>query len=177
MSVPPLLAGQGYESNPWLRINLGATYAVGRVQYQPREPAIHDGRFLQYEIYVTESSSTLVADWGPPVASGTWSWGIPSDIRTVDFPPKRGRYVILRCIAGENYYANCNEVWIYSASGGPDSDQDGLPDWWESQYGLNPLQNDAYGDYDSDGIPNIAEYQNGTSPIDAFGLQVFTPLQ
>lgn len=50
----------------------------------------------------------------------------------------------------------------------PDDDGDGMPDAWEVQYGLNPLNPaDAAQDNDLDGIPNLAEYQAGTSPLQA----------
>jgi hypothetical protein len=43
----------------------------------------------------------------------------------------------------------------------PDSDNDGLPDWWEAKYGnLNP--ND---DADGDGLTNLEEYTHGTNPL------------
>jgi hypothetical protein len=49
-----------------------------------------------------------------------------------------------------------------------DTDGDGLPDWWEEQYGLNPLNPDGiYGgdaDIDGDGLTNYQEYQAGTDP-------------
>ena len=45
-----------------------------------------------------------------------------------------------------------------------DTDGDGLPDWWEIQYGLNPLLNDAGGDVDGDGVSNLAEYNSGGNP-------------
>jgi hypothetical protein len=45
-----------------------------------------------------------------------------------------------------------------------DTDGDGMPDWWEIQYGLNPYLNDANGDLDGDGIPNVAEFNSGTNP-------------
>ena len=47
----------------------------------------------------------------------------------------------------------------------PDDDNDGMPDVWEIQYGLNPLLNDAAGDLDGDGITNLQEYTNGSNPI------------
>ncbi|MGZ8898780.1 MAG: thrombospondin type 3 repeat-containing protein [Limisphaerales bacterium] len=44
-----------------------------------------------------------------------------------------------------------------------DSDGDGLPDWWESQY---PLAANANGDTDGDGLTNLREYIAGTNPED-----------
>ena len=56
-----------------------------------------------------------------------------------------------------------------------DSDDDYLPDAWETQYGLNPLDNGALdreregerGDYDLDGLSNREEYLLGTDPSNA----------
>lgn len=48
-----------------------------------------------------------------------------------------------------------------------DTDNDGIPDSWESSYGLNPWNaSDALLDLDADGLKNIEEFLNGTSPID-----------
>ena len=44
-----------------------------------------------------------------------------------------------------------------------DTDQDGMPDFWETTYGLN----DADGDNDSDGLSNIEEYEIGSDPTQA----------
>jgi probable HAF family extracellular repeat protein len=47
----------------------------------------------------------------------------------------------------------------------PDSDGDGLPDAWETQYGLDPNSStDAAIDTDGDGLTNYQEYQAGTDP-------------
>jgi hypothetical protein len=45
-----------------------------------------------------------------------------------------------------------------------DSDGDGLPDLWETAFGLNPDGNDANGDPDGDGLSNLQEYGRGTDP-------------
>jgi len=46
-----------------------------------------------------------------------------------------------------------------------DTDDDGMPDAWESTYGLNPYSpDDAWLDPDGDGVVNLFEYQLGSAP-------------
>jgi hypothetical protein len=46
-----------------------------------------------------------------------------------------------------------------------DSDNDGMPDWWEDTYKLDPYDaSDAGQDIDDDGMTNLEEYQQGTNP-------------
>lgn len=48
-----------------------------------------------------------------------------------------------------------------------DSDGDGIPNYWENLYGLDPFDaSDAWEDFDGDGLDNLAEYLAGTSPIE-----------
>ncbi|KPA14402.1 secreted protein containing Type 1 secretion, target domain protein [Candidatus Magnetomorum sp. HK-1] len=47
-----------------------------------------------------------------------------------------------------------------------DKDKDGLPDFWEEQYGLDISKpEDARDDKDKDGWSNIEEFQNATNPL------------
>ncbi|HYH56906.1 MAG TPA: hypothetical protein VD772_09860, partial [Anseongella sp.] len=46
-----------------------------------------------------------------------------------------------------------------------DTDKDGMPDEWESRYGLDPDDaSDASGDINGDGYTNIEKYINGIDP-------------
>jgi Ca2+-binding RTX toxin-like protein len=45
-----------------------------------------------------------------------------------------------------------------------DSDGDGMPDWWERLFGLDPNIADANGDFDNDGWTNLQEFQQGSNP-------------
>ncbi|MBQ6137458.1 MAG: hypothetical protein IJI73_08830, partial [Kiritimatiellae bacterium] len=57
--------------------------------------------------------------------------------------------------------ANC----LFHAAGTVDSDGDGLPDWWEEKFALDPLDPaDAALDPDGDGLSSLAEFRAGTDP-------------
>ncbi len=45
-----------------------------------------------------------------------------------------------------------------------DSEDDGMPDWWEREHGLDLTFDDALEDPDVDGLTNIDEYTVGTDP-------------
>ena len=46
-----------------------------------------------------------------------------------------------------------------------DTDADGMPDYWELQYGLNPQNpSDSNSDQDSDGLTALIEYSNNSIP-------------
>ena len=48
-----------------------------------------------------------------------------------------------------------------------DSDNNGLPDWWELQYFGTLTGTDPYADPDADGADNLAEFRAGTNPTNA----------
>ena len=58
------------------------------------------------------------------------------------------------------YYVN----WIKSVITDYDTDMDGLPDWWESDYGSGPTSMDAAADPDGDDFSNYTEWIADTDP-------------
>lgn len=57
----------------------------------------------------------------------------------------------------------------------PDDDNDGMPDTWETENGLLPLEDDSREDSDNDGVTNGDEYINDTDPNEANPPVVTTP--
>lgn len=69
---------------------------------------------------------------------------------------------------GERYFEPVPPVAFFRALGAScaaDSDGDGMTDWWEGNFGLDPLDSsDAADDADGDGLSNAAEFAMGTNP-------------
>jgi hypothetical protein len=68
---------------------------------------------------------------------------------------------------------NLNDPFPLDADATLDSDDDQMPDSWESSFGLDPQDAaDASLDADGDGNSNLQEYNDGTDPNDASSLVV-----
>jgi sialidase-1 len=61
-------------------------------------------------------------------------------------------------------FARVEEAWLMNPA--VDADADGMPDAWESLYGLDPALADGAADPDGDGVPSALEYLAGTDPRD-----------
>ncbi|NHI89319.1 MAG: hypothetical protein EAX87_07335 [Candidatus Thorarchaeota archaeon] len=60
-----------------------------------------------------------------------------------------------------------DDVFVIRLDWSIDSDSDGLPDFWEDEFGLNSSDaSDALENWDADGLTNIEEYQNSCDPTD-----------
>ena len=69
-----------------------------------------------------------------------------------------------------NWWAWSGSFGVHNLMKGFDRDRDGMPDYWEASYGLNPQKPDAYYDPDVDGLVNLQEYRAGTHPLLASSL-------
>ena len=110
------LLGENYwqagASPCWLRLDLGARYRVVRMGHVPRNA---DHTINNYEIYVTDSTSTNKAEWGVPVATGQFPH---TDVRTDVSFYGVGRYVILWGDVWQSGPA-VGELWLYGLRLGP----------------------------------------------------------
>ncbi|MHA1518539.1 MAG: hypothetical protein ACTSRK_00015 [Promethearchaeota archaeon] len=70
------------------------------------------------------------------------------------------------CIVGEYAYIADENLGlkIFDITDMRDTDRDGMPDWWEKHFDLDPLVDDANLDADRDGIANYLEYIQGLNP-------------
>jgi len=75
-----------------IQIDLGARYDVDSMTYLPRQDGGINGRIGQYEVYVSDSTTS----WGTPVATGTFA--DTASAKTVGFAAKPGRYLRLRAL-------------------------------------------------------------------------------
>ena len=67
---------------------------------------------------------------------------------------------------GSASWSTIPQTRYFRAVGETDADHDGAEDWWEDEFGFDPLDpSDAALDPDSDGLSNLAEFLAGTNPL------------
>ncbi|MCK5562420.1 MAG: Ig-like domain-containing protein, partial [Thermoplasmata archaeon] len=110
-------------------------------------------------IYYNINDSAWVLFAANETNDGSFNW----DISGIDSTNVRIRVTCID-LAGNIGMDNSDSSFTVTA----DSDDDGLPDWWEEQYGLKPFDSsDVFEDPDEDGLNNYQEYLNGTNPTNS----------
>ena len=140
---PPLPIVSAREAYPLVLRNAGATL--------PRRDAV-DARVV--EMVRTGRATARPGE------------GIEERLANPNFSPEMIRQMIEEVSQG--IITHPDEVGGYPDYSGtpyPDGDQDGLPDAWEQEHGLDPRDSsDAAKDLDRDGYMNVEEFLNGTDP-------------
>jgi hypothetical protein len=123
------------------------------------------------EWFLFEAKRGDSADFNSAFAVLARCSGIPCRVEFgYEVDPERGGTVYEDEIFGRTELRLENLGWVPFDAAPPhvgryqDRDGDGMPDWWEERYGLNPDANDAAGDADGDGSTNLEEYRAGTDP-------------
>jgi hypothetical protein len=112
-------------------------------------------------------SFTDIFSYNDPGAS---LWSTRDQVLEFTLPAPAANYTYLRySVTGTGSAMHAlGEIEFFGNEGSvSDTDGDGMPNFWEIQYGLNPGSNaDATTDLDTDGLNNLAEYLAGTIPND-----------
>lgn len=87
-----------------IQLALDAVFEVSALRYLPRQDGNLNGTIADYEVYLSMDG----ANWGTPVATGTW--GNNSNLKTAQFTTQRARYVRLRALSEVN-----NNPWTSAA--------------------------------------------------------------
>ena len=154
--------GEGYEDDTRLNVKV------------PADTDVTSG--WHHFVFVKEGNRKSVWLNGTLLASGVNSGELALDMETLTVGASRtGWGSISGQIDEFSIFADAlNSTDIAALSGGStpldirpiiDTDDDGMTDDWENQFGLNPAVNDAALDKDLDGATNLDEFRLGTDPI------------
>ncbi|MCP4106828.1 MAG: tandem-95 repeat protein [Desulfobacteraceae bacterium] len=94
------------------------------------------------------------------------SANISGNALTLAFAPnEKGEAVIV--IRGTSEGKTADNEFTVTVGDATDTDNDGMPDWWEKRHGFNIADpGDANRDTDNDGLSNLSEFVSMTDPSD-----------
>ncbi|HSP42600.1 MAG TPA: type VI secretion system tube protein Hcp [Luteolibacter sp.] len=112
-----------------------------------------------------ELENVLVS--GQSFAAATGSHERPVELLSLNFSRITYIYILPdgdELFAGYDLETNQSESGNLPGGTNPDSDEDGMPDWWEREFGLSVGVDDSGLDADGDGLTNRQEFELGTHP-------------
>jgi hypothetical protein len=91
--------------------------------------------------------------------------GVYTYVNTYDEYGKYRYFIISEDISGEITSTEFQSKFFWVTPDLSDADNDGMSDYWEMEYGLDPRSpNDATEDMDGDGVNNLEEFENDGNP-------------
>ena len=151
----------------------GAGGTLGFDLIEPMVQVTTDGGVTWNLASTFPTSDYYTALSGHQIGGGAGNPGVTSVATTFTFSPPISGINGIRFIGENGGFAGADAngfVGVFEleieAQPPADTDADGMPDPWETDFGLVVGTNDADGDADSDGVPNLAEFQGGTAPND-----------
>jgi len=124
-----------------------------------------------YALAIPEATNSAFAAYATdPEGSNisySWRWadtpvGVDSNTFTRETDWGDAGAYELRVTVSDGVWTNIWTNWSVTILG--DNDSDGMSNWWENLYGLDPFVNDALLDRDEDGFINLWEQLAGTIP-------------
>lgn len=176
-------------ANSWWQVDFGQTRPLNRVVLWNRTDSGMASRLSNFRVSVLDAAGAEITgqDFFPPGAGNVTNsliWDLPQVVQANQI-----RVTLLGLNNAGNGYLSLAEVQAFewypesirqivpasvlrTQTPDPlDTDGDSLPDEWERQYALNPVDNGSvslangeYGDVDADGVPNLLEYINSSAP-------------
>ena len=110
-------------------------------------------------IYFSDQSDGQITEWMWDFGDGSIS-NAKNITHSYDSP---GIYSVVLTVKGPGGSARTSKSKLIIVTS-QDTDNDLMPDDWESQYGLDPYVNDASSDLDNDGLSNLEEYHLNSRP-------------
>jgi hypothetical protein len=142
----------------------GTLLAATATNSEPLIVAAPQPELIQPNSYATfsvvASGTGLTYQWlsnGVPILGATGDSLIVADVQLIG--TNLGNFSV---IIGNSY----GSITSAPVALWPDSNGNGMPDWWEMKYFGN-LNQPPLGDYDGDGVDNLDEYLEGTDPANA----------
>jgi hypothetical protein len=137
------------------------------ISYWRREPQNNGGETI---FFINNDQRYRIN--GPPTSEDT-GWernafafhGIIRDFELVESDVTTDQKTTIDNIIIRRAVLPIPSFFISSEISNIDTDNDGLPDWYELKNGLNLTENDSLEDLDNDGISNIDEYETGLNPL------------
>jgi hypothetical protein len=175
--------------NSWWKVDLGADREINKVILWNRTDAIQNQeRLSNFRLSVLDANGQEVVGQnfyeGAGYVNGSMAWELPATVtgrsvrvQFLGYNNKGNGYLCLAEVQVFNWQPMSTRQVVAAESQRSeydeplDLDEDSLPDSWETQHGLSPLDGGAtdwnqgeYGDPDHDLMSNIEEYGRGLNP-------------
>ncbi len=175
LTMSDATGGDGGEGDGATQVDVGSVQNPYSPYYDPDEGQVPEALREEHHLWAYGVSRDHAVDAGW-LSGLTWtgdSWEARdvamSGLRPGEYVATVGFFLPEGDGGDDGSYAHTlrdPETFGFTVTTTLDTDEDGIPNWWELTYGLDTgSQGDSTSDDDSDGLANLGEYLNGTDPL------------